>query len=46
MIVGVLATLIWEGLGKPFDLNSVLFAVPVSVIALVVVTFFTSRKKE
>ncbi len=46
MIGGILATLIWEGFGKPFDLNSVLFAVPVSVIALVVVTFFTSRKKE
>ncbi|WLD94619.1 sodium:solute symporter [Alkalihalobacillus sp. AL-G] len=47
MIAGVVTTLIWEiPLAKPFDLNSVLIAVPVAVIVLIVVTLITSDRSE
>ncbi|RYG72553.1 sodium:solute symporter family protein [Lentibacillus lipolyticus] len=45
MIAGVGTTLLWEiPLAKPFDLNSVIIALPVAVIVLIVVTLATSRK--
>ncbi|MCT1578991.1 sodium:solute symporter family protein [Oceanobacillus kimchii] len=45
MIAGVGTTLLWELiLGKPFDLNSVIVAIPVAVIVLIVVTLMTTEK--
>lgn len=45
MIAGVGTTLLWEiPLSKPFELNSVIIALPVAVIVLIVVTLATSRK--
>lgn len=47
MIAGVTTTLIWEiVLAKPYDLNSVVIALPVAVIVLVVVTLMTSNKQN
>ncbi len=47
MIAGVVTTLIWEIiLAKPFDLNSVLFAVPIAIFTLIVVTLLTSNKSQ
>ncbi|QKY71425.1 sodium:solute symporter [Lentibacillus sp. CBA3610] len=43
MITGVGTTLIWEVvLSKPFELNSVIIAIPVAVIVLIVVTLMTT----
>ncbi|MFQ3546061.1 sodium:solute symporter family protein [Halobacillus rhizosphaerae] len=45
MIAGVLTTLIWEiPLGKPFELNSVLIALPIAVLVLIVVTLMTQNR--
>ncbi|MFD1020632.1 sodium:solute symporter family protein [Thalassobacillus hwangdonensis] len=48
MAAGVISTLLWEiVLGKPFEVNSVVVAVPVAIIVLIVVTLMTqgsSRK--
>lgn len=45
MIAGVGTTLLWELiLGKPFELNSVIVAIPVAVIVLIVVTLMTTEK--
>ncbi|MFB4168944.1 sodium:solute symporter [Virgibacillus sp. JSM 102003] len=47
MVAGVVTTLIWEILlGKPFELNSVIVALPVAVIVLVVVTLMTSNDRN
>ncbi|MFC4558214.1 sodium:solute symporter [Virgibacillus kekensis] len=50
MIAGVATTLLWEiVLDKPFELNSVIIALPVAVIVLIVVTLATSdpaKEKE
>lgn len=46
IVTGTAATLIWEiGLGRPFEWNSVLVALPLSIIALVVVSMLT-RPRE
>ncbi|MFG6115380.1 sodium:solute symporter [Halobacillus sp. MO56] len=46
MVAGVLTTLIWEiPLAKPFELNSVIIALPIAVIVLIVVTLATSKNK-
>ncbi|WP_430789574.1 sodium:solute symporter family protein [Virgibacillus flavescens] len=46
MIAGVTTTLVWEiVLAKPFELNSVLIALPVAVIVLIVVTLATTNGK-
>ncbi|WP_174615775.1 sodium:solute symporter family protein [Virgibacillus ihumii] len=45
MIAGVITTLIWEiVLAKPFELNSVIVALPVAVLVLIVVTMMTTDK--
>lgn len=42
IVTGAAATLVWEiPLGKPFDWNSVLIALPLSVIVLIVVSLLT-----
>lgn len=47
MVTGVVTTLIWEILlGKPFELNSVIVALPVAVIVLIVVTLMTSDDQD
>ncbi len=44
IVLGGAGTLFWEiGLHKPGDLNSILFSLPLSVIALVVVSLVTPR---
>ncbi|WP_404450722.1 sodium:solute symporter family protein [Virgibacillus necropolis] len=46
MIAGVVTTLTWEiVLAKPFELNSVIVALPVAVIVLIVVTLMTTNGK-
>jgi len=45
IIVGGSATIYWEIiLNRPFDWNSVLFALPLSVLSLVVVSLFTQNQ--
>ncbi|SEA23147.1 solute:Na+ symporter, SSS family [Thalassobacillus cyri] len=47
MVAGVLTTLIWEiPLAKPFELNSVIVALPVAVVVLIVVTLITPNSKK
>lgn len=47
MLAGVVSTLVWEiVLQKPFDLNSVVIAVPLAIIVLIVVTLMTSNKND
>ncbi|WP_337444166.1 sodium:solute symporter family transporter [Bacillus coahuilensis] len=47
MIAGVASTLIWEVvLQKPFDLNSVVIAVPVAILVLIIVTLATTNKNR
>ncbi len=47
MVAGVVTTLTWEILlGKPFELNSVIVALPVAVIVLIVVTLMTSDDRN
>lgn len=38
MLLGVLVTITWEQLDKPYGLNSVLISLPVALIALFVVS--------
>ncbi|PWH07208.1 sodium:proline symporter [Brachybacterium endophyticum] len=42
MAVGAVATIFWEVTGRSADLNSVIIALPLSVLALVVVSMVTS----
>ncbi|MCM3092595.1 MULTISPECIES: sodium:solute symporter family protein [unclassified Cytobacillus] len=45
MIAGGSATMIWEiGLDRPLDWNSVLFALPLSVLTLIIVSLATRNK--
>lgn len=45
MVAGVATTLIWEiPLAKPFDLNSVVIALPIAVLVLIIVTLMTQNK--
>lgn len=47
MIIGALGTIIWEVfLSKPYDWNSVLFALPLSVFALIIISLLTGRNKR
>lgn len=47
MIAGVVSTLIWEILlQKPFDVNSVVIAVPIATVVLILVTLFTQNKSK
>ncbi|TCP25603.1 SSS family solute:Na+ symporter [Scopulibacillus darangshiensis] len=47
MITGAVGTILWEVvLDKPFDWNSVLFALPLSVLALIIVSLLTSNKSR
>lgn len=45
MIIGASATIVWElVLNRPMEWNSVLFALPLSIITLVVVSLLTQKK--
>lgn len=45
IVTGILATSLWEfGLDKPFGWNSILFSLPLSILALVLVSLFTVPK--
>lgn len=45
MIVGGFATMLWEiGLDRPLGWNSVLFALPLSVLTLIIVSLLTKNK--
>lgn len=46
MIVGGVMTILWEALGQPFGLQSVLIAAPLAVITLIVVGKMTYKPKE
>ncbi|MGP4062009.1 sodium:solute symporter family protein [Halobacillus sp. H74] len=47
MIAGVVTTLVWEiPLAKPFDLNSVVIALPVAVLVLIIVTLMTQNNSH
>lgn len=47
MVAGVVATLTWEIiLQKPFEVNSVVVAVPVAVIVLIVATLLTTNNYQ
>lgn len=47
MIAGGLGTIVWEIVwDRPFDWNSVLFALPLSLIALIGVSLLTKNKNE
>ncbi|SFB01657.1 solute:Na+ symporter, SSS family [Lentibacillus halodurans] len=46
MIAGVVTTLLWEiVLGKPFDINSSVIAVPVAILVLIFVTLATAKRQ-
>lgn len=45
MVVGGVSTILWEVvLSKPFDLNSVLFALPMAVLTLIIVSLLTQPR--
>lgn len=45
MVIGGVSTILWEViLNRPFELNSVLFALPMSVLALVIVSLLTKPR--
>lgn len=45
MVIGGVSTIFWEViLNRPFELNSVLFALPMSVLALVIVSILTKPR--
>src|SRR5690625_5300618 len=45
IVVGGVATMYWELiLNRPFDWNSVLFALPLSILSLIIVSLFTKNK--
>lgn len=44
MVLGVVITIVWEQLGQPFDLNSVLISLPIALIALVAVSLIVPDK--
>ncbi|MGO1975421.1 MAG: sodium:solute symporter family protein [Propionibacteriaceae bacterium] len=44
MVLGVVVTIVWEQLGQPFGLNSVLISLPVALIALVAVSLIVPDK--
>lgn len=47
IVIGGAATLLWElVLNKPLDLNAVLFALPLSILALVIVSLLTRRQAD
>ncbi|MEC1154329.1 sodium:solute symporter family protein [Cytobacillus horneckiae] len=47
MFVGATGTIFWEViLDKPFDWNSVLFALPLSVLTLIIVSLLTGKNKD
>lgn len=46
IVTGILATSLWEfGLDKPFGWNSILFSLPLSILALVLVSLFTTPRE-
>lgn len=46
MVLGVLSTLIWEFSGSPFGIHSSLISIPVSILALVIITMATKDKTQ
>lgn len=47
MLTGMVTTLVWEiALARPYNLNSVIVALPLAIIALIVVSLITSNKEN
>lgn len=46
MVLGVVVTIVWEQMGQPYGVNSVIVSLPVSLIALVVVSLAMPNKKQ
>ena len=44
MVVGTLLTIVYEALGQPLGIATVLIAVPVAIIVLVVVSLLTQKE--
>lgn len=44
MVVGTGFTIIWEALGQPFGIGTVLVAFPVSTLTLIIVSALTRKK--
>ncbi len=45
MMVATGLTIVWEEMGRPFDLNAVLVSLPASVITLVVVSLLVPNRR-
>lgn len=46
MALGVIVTIVWEQLGQPHGVNSVIVSLPISLVALVVVSLAIPNKKS
>lgn len=46
MVLGVIVTITWEQLGKPYGLNSVIISLPVALIVMVVVSLATPDRED
>ena len=44
MVLGTVVTIVWEQLGQPFDVNSVIVSLPVALISLVAVSLAVPNK--
>ena len=44
MLTGVILTLLWEALGQPFGLESVIISAPAAIVVLIVVTLATAKE--
>jgi len=44
MVIGAVVTIVWELMGKPYGIGSVLVSAPLATIALVVVSLLTSKE--
>lgn len=46
MVLGVVVTITWEQIGRPFDLNAVLISLPVALISLVLVSLAVPDRRS
>ena len=46
MVVGSLLTIIYEAMGQPLGIATVLIAVPVATIVLIVVSLMTQKENQ
>lgn len=46
MVLGVVVTIVWEQLGKPFDVNAIIVSLPVALAALIIVSLAMPDKTD